>query len=137
MNTEQKVQVEVTKEELAIRQAIRDMKEQIKTLSLQQKEGKQEFRRKMSEWDKMPCSSWSRPHVPRLNDMGTKLTSLLIIYGQLRNRPHLSIEALEEYFNGIPGRYLWGRKTCYRETCQEFIQAHPETEGLIKEEVWK
>jgi hypothetical protein len=127
----------LTKEELAIRQAIRDMKEQIKALALQQKEERREFRKKMSEWDKTPYGQRANMTYPGyFSGYSHTLSAWLIIYGQLRNRPHMTKEATEKYFNGVTYTEIRHRED-YKNKRQEFVKAHPETASLISEEIWK
>lgn len=138
MKTEQRVQVEVSEKDLAIRKAIRELKEEIKVIALQQKEERRSFRQRMSEWDKTPYAQRAvdKAYPPYFSNMATTLTLKLIIYGQLRNRPHLTVDALNEYFNGIPGRYL-PRKQWYKQKLNDYKKAHPETAELLSEEIMK
>ena len=107
----------ITKHNPAITAAIRDLKEQLKTIAVEQKEAKQVFRKEMSEWFKGQRSCPSSG----VED-GAYITSLHILYQKLRQtkRPHLD-EAKWANDEGVG----LNRRTVYRRTCKQLIEKHP------------
>lgn len=88
----------------AITAAIRDIKQQIKDLSVAQRKNHDDFRIAQREWGKLTYVERVGDKVwpPMRKNSSRIITSLLIIYGKLREtkHPHFNEMAWKNYFYG-------------------------------------